>query len=329
MKRILLIILLIVSVGFINSCGVEQNYQHKEIKYIDTGINPNEWVFVKAGKVFTGQFYEEEEIDYDFEIMKTPVTNEQYVNYLNKALRDGKIKIENNTVMGFYKGDEFSGFRHELKIEKGFHPYVYLDKAGIRFVYKNNEFVVDKGFENHPVVLITWFGANGYAEYFGYRLPLEIEWERAARGDKKISYPWGEFLDESYANFNFSNHNIMRLLNYKHPITSPVGFFNGKDYDGYKTNDAKSFFGLYDMAGNVWEWIGDKYERMSDRFMKGGSFRNYDNNLRVWTRNSARPDYSGIDVGFRCVRDVKKDINQESVSEINKSENNENNGNEK
>jgi len=324
MKKLIFIMFLISSFVLINSCGIDQNYEHKEIKYIDTGVNPDEWVVVSAGKVYTGQFYKEDKIDYDFEIMKTPVTNAQYVEYLNNALKDGRIKIENNIVMGFYEGDEYSGFRHELKIEKGYHPYVYLDKAGMRFVFKDDKFVVDKGFENHPIVLVTWFGANGYAEYYGYRLPLEIEWEKAARGDKKWVYPWGNNLDETYANFNFSNHNIMRLLEYKHPITSPVGFFNGKDYDGYVTADAGSYYGLYDMAGNVWEWIRDKYEKMSDRFMKGGSFRNYDNNLRVWVRNSARPDYSGIDVGFRCVRDVVKKIKQNILKEEEELKNSEN-----
>ena len=59
------------------------------------------------------------------------------------------------------------------------------------------------------------------------------------------------------------------------------------------------------MAGNVWQWTANLTVGIHDRQMRGGSKTTYDYNLRVWTRNSARPDYYSPSVGFRCVRDVR------------------------
>jgi formylglycine-generating enzyme required for sulfatase activity len=86
-----------------------------------------------------------------------------------------------------------------------------------------------------------------------------------------------------------------------------VGYYNGRQYDNYSTEDAKNPYGLYDMAGNVWQWTGDIYKDTHLRYMRGGSFSNYEYNLRVWARNSAGPDYCDINVGFRCARDVTKE----------------------
>jgi formylglycine-generating enzyme required for sulfatase activity len=81
-----------------------------------------------------------------------------------------------------------------------------------------------------------------------------------------------------------------------------VGFYDGRVYNGYRTQDALSPYGLYDMAGNVWQWVSDITEGTHDRYLLGGSKDNYGYNLRVWTRNSARPDYYSPSVGFRCAR---------------------------
>jgi len=86
--------------------------------------------------------------------------------------------------------------------------------------------------------------------------------------------------------------------------TSPVGFYNGKKYGSQQTVDAVSPFGLYDMAGNVWQWTGDIYPDQHYRYMRGGSKADYSYNLRIWMRNSAGPDYYSIHVGFRCARDI-------------------------
>jgi formylglycine-generating enzyme required for sulfatase activity len=87
--------------------------------------------------------------------------------------------------------------------------------------------------------------------------------------------------------------------------TSPVGFYNGRSYDGSVTLDSASPYGLYDMAGNVWQWTGDVYEGQHYRYLRGGSKDTYEMDLRVWVRNNATPTYYSPGVGFRCVRDVK------------------------
>jgi formylglycine-generating enzyme required for sulfatase activity len=83
-----------------------------------------------------------------------------------------------------------------------------------------------------------------------------------------------------------------------------VGFYNGGRYGEYQTRDARSPYGLYDMAGNVWQWTADLTEGAHYRILRGGSKDNYGYNLRVWTRNSAEPEYMSPAAGFRCVRPV-------------------------
>ncbi len=299
-------------------------WKHQEIAYINTGINPDAWALVPAGEFFEGQFKNLnhlKNIDYDYEIMVTDVTNAQYARYLNEALAAGKIKVEGNRVLGYYPGDKYYGYRHERKIDPGDYLYFALEEPGTRIKFDGKTFTVDRGFENHPVTMVTWFGARAYCQFYGWRLPTELEWEKAARGTKFTAYPWGNEIGPEYANFNLSNKEIRRVLGVKHGITTPVGFFNGKKYGDFQTKDARSPYGLYDMAGNVWQWIADKYPKMSDRFMKGGSWMNYDIYLRIWMRNSALPWYYSINVGFRCVRDVKKpETTEEATEEIQKEE---------
>ena len=80
--------------------------------------------------------------------------------------------------------------------------------------------------------------------------------------------------------------------------TTPVGFYNGKTYGGYQTVDSPSPYGAYDMAGNVWQWTADVYEGQHYRYMRGGSKADYGYDLRLWTRNNARPDYLQPQRGF-------------------------------
>ncbi len=158
------------------------------------------------------------------------------------------------------------------------------------------------GYENHPMTNVSWFGAWGYCEYYGYRLPSELEWEKAARGSTDDRpFPWGYEISRNSANYYASGDPFEDMSTFG-SRSSPVGFYNGRTYDGYATLNSVSPYGLYDMAGNVWQWIGDVTPGFSDRFMHGGSMNTYDMDLRIWVRNSAPPQYYGPGVGFRCVR---------------------------
>ena len=153
---------------------------------------------------------------------------------------------------------------------------------------------------DHPVVIVTWDEALAFCRGAGGRLPTEAEWEFAARGGRAGTiFPWGS----------------------EPPIDRPGGAASAA-FEGDRAYAAKTFapnaFGLYDMAGNVWEWVADWggfYGRgpATDptgpdsgraRVVRGGSYGDDAANLRNSTRTPNPPDRANINVGFRCARDV-------------------------
>lgn len=95
----------------------------------------------------------------------------------------------------------------------------------------------------------------------------------------------------------YSSHDIFEKMLGKQGDTMPVGFYNGMTYNGFLTIDSPSPYGLYDMAGNVWQWIGDVYEGAHYCTLRGGSKADYAYNMRVRTRNNASPGYHSPNVG--------------------------------
>lgn len=292
--------LLILAAILLSSCSAPvENTAVPET--VDTGIDPQSWVLVPAGEFLKGQHNHETVIEIAYEIMVTDVTNAQYAAYLNQALSDGSVKLQENQVVGYYPGDIFRGFKHEEEIKAGDYLHLPLDDSGLKLVFDGKTFSPAAGFENHPMVMVSWFGARAYCEYNGWRLPSENEWEKAARGEDDRPFPWGHKMGENQANY-YSSHDIFEKTFGKHGSTTPVGFYNGQAYNGFQTLSNASPYGLYDMAGNVWQWTADVYPNQHYRYLRGGSKDTYAYNLRVWTRNSAGPSYYSPAVGFRCAR---------------------------
>jgi formylglycine-generating enzyme required for sulfatase activity len=272
------------------------------IPVYDTGVDPDTWAMIPAGEFLYGQFNDPVTINYDYEIMVTDVTVAQYVDFLNAALVDGPLEIIEGQIVIFYPGDEFHGARHEVEIAAGDYIVVPLDDPASRFTFDGDEFSVKAGYENHPMTNVSWFGARAYCGFHDWRLPMNQEWEKAARGTDGRPFPWGDTISRNNANFYASRDPFEDMGSFG-SRTSPVGFYNGLTYDGYDTLDSASPYGLYDMAGNVWQWTGDIIEGMHYRFMRGGSKDTYEMDLRVWVRNNATPEYFGPGVGFRCMRE--------------------------
>ncbi len=178
------------------------------------------------------------------------------------------------------------------------------------------------GRENHPVVHISWDDASAYARWAGKRLPTEAEWEWASRGGLKNQiYPWG---NESVNKSPYKANSFQGKFPYQDDAL-----------DGFKTTTApvKSFranaYGLYDMAGNVWEWCSDWYRNdyykksgllnpkgpkdsydpdepgVAKKVMRGGSFLcndGYCSSYRCSARMKSSPDSGLQHTGFRCVK---------------------------
>ena len=296
MKRLLLCLVLLAAL--MASCAsVDLN---APMPTFDTGVDPSTWAQIPAGEFYFGQHEDIETTD-AYEIMITDVTTGQYADFLSAALADGYIKLDGESIVGYYPGDKFHGVKHEEEIKAGDWLFIPLDDPSQRIEFDGTTFTVQSGYENHPMTSVTWFGAWGFCGYYNWRLPTEMEWEKAGRGTDTRPFPWGEEIYRENANF-YSSRDPFEEMSSFGSRTSPVGFYNGEPFGDYQTLDSASPYGLYDMAGNVWQWTGDVYEGMHLRFMRGGSKDTYDMDLRLWVRNNATPTYFSPGVGFRCAR---------------------------
>jgi len=229
-----------------------------------------------------------------FYIDKYEVTNQQYAKFLNE--------YEKNTAAV-----------NRLPVSR----LIDLDDESCLIERSAGVYQPKTGYENHPVIMVSWYGAAAYAQFNGKRLPTEAEWEKAARGGLVGKrYPWGDELNHDYANyFGIGGRD-------KWDGTSPVGSFPANGY------------GLHDMTGNVWEWCADRYASnyynsspkkqpvgpgvpvlfvdndftrvKGDRVCRGGSWDDDPGFLDVAHRYKHYPAYKLAQLGFRCVLSASK-----------------------
>jgi formylglycine-generating enzyme required for sulfatase activity len=300
MKKLFLFLF---ALGFVNLCftqtmnihtssGVD-NYNLADVDSITFKLDDIlnlQWVRVPAGDYTWGYSDEIRTIDYNYDISKYEITNAQYVTYLENALSTGDITVTESVVEGYYEGDG--------QWSAGTYEYLIMDDQFCRIDYSGGMFNIISGYENHPVAMVTWFGADAFAKHFGWKLPSEEEWEKTARGNTGYDYPWGDNIDGSYANYSWSGDPYDNG-------TTPVGYYNGSDHNGFQTADSPSTYGAYDMSGNNWEWTLDFYSTSSsNRVVRGGAWNGTSSTLKSWSRNQQTPNTVAGTTGFRVASTV-------------------------
>jgi formylglycine-generating enzyme required for sulfatase activity len=175
--------------------------------------------------------------------------------------------------------------------------YLVCVEAGPCRSPRDTDYIKDPSLKDHPVVYVGWDDAQQYCEWVGRQLPTEAMWEKAARGNLLgKTYPWGD----------------------ADPVCIP-GEPNGTQIYGCGEGSVSvrtfqnNHYGLYDMAGNVWEWVADWYEPYPGgdpgidleygetyRVTRGGSFYDEQFDIRNAVRIGVNPDDRVDNIGFRC-----------------------------
>jgi formylglycine-generating enzyme required for sulfatase activity len=226
-----------------------------------------------------------------FKMSKYEITNAQYAVFLNekKIGKDGKYANGKDPTVS-------------LILE----PY-FCDECGLNYI--DEKWMPNKGYENHPVINVTWFGADEFATYIGGYLPTEAQWEYACRANTATPFNTGECLSNLQANYYW---------------LFPYGSCENTNVDSpHKTKEVGTFpanaFGLHDMHGNVEEWCRDLYgsypvlpqtdptgptnTKLNSRVARGGAWNKMGFICTSYWRTPCTPNNVFADTkGFRVVR---------------------------
>jgi formylglycine-generating enzyme required for sulfatase activity len=250
-----------------------------------------------------------------FNMDKYEVSNQLFAQFLNDLLETRWVQVLSGQVFS-KAGDTLFAEVYPLGDEH----------SGIEYIATSSTvgtFLPRSGRENHPVVEVSWFGANRFATYFGRRLPTEAEWEKAARGTSSdfgwlrydnagapdsvgigYPFPWGDSTDPRYCNFVNSGDPFEARVGVG---TTPVGYYDGESHGGYSTRSNQSPYGVYDLAGNVAEWCADVYVPYGGgpsgdlHSVRGGGWRSGLRSCMTYWREAMTPDSTDNLVGFRTV----------------------------
>lgn len=316
----------------------------------DAGPLPDGMAFIPAGSFTMGgrsdQAYEDEFPRHEVQVSAfymdvTEVTNAQFLaftestGYITIAERDiDWEEMKSQVPEGMPRPPDSVLMAGSLVFQKTSQPVNLRDytqwwrwTTGANWRQPNGPGSSIENRMDHPVVHIAFEDAQAYAKWAGKRLPTEAEWEWAALGgDTDNKYPWGnESVEKAYDKANF----WQGLFPYENQLAD--GFEGSAPVKSFPANG----YGLYDMAGNVWEWCQDKYDTDSyardkskgtvsnpsgsERYydpreplspkhvIRGGSFLcndSYCSGYRTARRMSSSRDSGFNHTGFRCVRDM-------------------------
>ena len=257
----------------------------KEVKYDKLGA---EYIFIKGG-TFPYSLTKKPEPVSEMYVAKFTVTNQlfrRFISYLDAQEPELAERVPLKTYEERLQelGAGIKGFGDYLKEEPS------LAKRFVSYTDTNKQFNKD----DQPVAGVNWYAARAYCLWLSllesdgalYRLPTEVEWEYAAAGEEGRLYPWpkkeGE-PDKTLANYN----------NNEGATTSVGRYPKGATPEG-----------LHDMAGNVWEWTEDLYQKAKDwRAQRGGAYYSSEADaLRCSSRDDDDPWYTSDYVGFRVIR---------------------------
>ena len=291
-----------------NISSNEKFYEIENINENDIISNPidqydaDKMVFVKGGKFKFGsdnglnrESPEHEVIIQSFFMDKNLVSVEDFGTYVNKTNYITEAELFGNAIV----------------FDDSINSWKLVDGANWQFPLGNRNKIA---MPNHPVTQVSWNDALAYCEFFDKTLPTEVQWEFAAseRGEKKNQlFYWGNDLivnDEYMCNTWASGYPNTIGSNDGFKYTSPIGHFK------------ENSLGIFDMAGNVWEWCYNwhlPYEGNSQIFpndlrgkaQRGGSFLcnpNYCHGFRLSARSATSPESSLFHVGFRCVKNISE-----------------------